>query len=82
MADYFYNVTVDATGKTVKMETAPQRKIRVCSTEIMPVDFSLGDEAVIVDKIDVAICDGKGNWYREADKPVAGGQPWSALFNN
>jgi hypothetical protein len=34
----------------------------------------------VVDKMDVVISDGENNWYREADKPVAAGQPISALF--
>ena len=55
-------------------------ELSVVSTEIMPTGLPHGSSAFIVDKLDVAFCDGEDNWYREADKPVKAGQPWSALF--
>lgn len=50
------------------------------STDILPANCPIMSTIFVVDKMDVAICDGEGNWYREAGKPVKAGQPISALF--
>ena len=50
------------------------------SEETLPFGCSISTSIFIIDKIDVCFCDGNDQWYREADKPVASGQPISALF--
>lgn len=50
------------------------------STDTLPHDCPIMTNIFVVDKMDVVVCDGEDNWYREADKPVAAGQPISALF--
>lgn len=50
------------------------------STDILPSGAPVMSTIFVVDKMDVVVCDGEDNWYREADKPIAAGQPISALF--
>lgn len=50
------------------------------STDTLPADCPAMTCIFVVDKMDAIVCDGENNWYREADKPVASGQPISALF--
>ena len=50
------------------------------SHETLPVGKPIMATIFVVDKMDVVISDGENNWYREADKPIAAGQPISALF--
>ncbi len=50
------------------------------STDILPSGKPIMATIFVVDKMDVVVCDGNNKWYREADKPVAAGQPISALF--
>ena len=54
--------------------------IAVTTTQTLPDGCYIGTQIFVVDKMAVAVCDGNDNWYREADKPVAAGQPVSALF--
>lgn len=46
----------------------------------LPAGWPIRSSIFVVDKVDVVFCDGNDNWYREADKPVAAGQPISSLF--
>lgn len=62
------------------MATAYPYDIAGKSTDTLPADCPIMTTVFVVDKMDVVISDGEGNWYREADKPVAAGQPISALF--
>lgn len=55
-------------------------ELSVMSHEIMPHGLPVSSSAFIIDKIEVAFCDGEDHWYLEADKPVDAGKPWSALF--
>lgn len=82
MGDYYYVIKTDETGKIVSQHGATHRNVLVLSDEIAPGDLDRGDTAFIIDKMDVAVCDGKGNWYARSEeiKSIAGGQPWSALF--
>ena len=50
------------------------------STDMLPFGCPILTTIFVVDKVGVVFCDGEDNWYREADKPVAAGQPISALF--
>ena len=50
------------------------------SEETLPFGCSIMTTIFVVDKFAVCVCDGEDRWYREADKPVASGQPISALF--
>lgn len=76
-------------GKVV-MEETPNRimgniskaraDIGATSDETLPYGCPIMSSIFIVDKMDVIVSDGRDNWYREADKPVAAGQPISSLF--
>lgn len=55
-------------------------EIAVKSWEIMPSGLPIMSSAFIVDKMDVAICDGEDHWYIESDKLFNAGQPWSVMF--
>ena len=76
-------------GKVI-MEDTPNRimdnisgiraDIGATSDETLPFGCSTMSTIFVVDKMDVIVCDGRDNWYREADKPVAAGQPISSLF--
>ena len=54
--------------------------IAAVSSETLPSGCPIMTTIFVVDKIGVAFSDGQDNWYRESDKPVAAGQPISALF--
>ena len=50
------------------------------SNGVLPSNLPIMAAIFVVDKMDIILCDGENNWYREADKPVAAGKPISALF--
>ena len=50
------------------------------STDTLPSDCPIMTTLFVVDKVAVAFCDGEGNWYTDADKPVKAGRPVSELF--
>lgn len=56
------------------------KELTAKSHEILPAGLPISSSIFVIDKIDFVWCDGEDNWYREADKPVAAGQPISALF--
>lgn len=46
----------------------------------LPAGWPIRSAIFVVDKMDVIVCDGQDNWYREKDKPFPAGQPISAMF--
>lgn len=50
------------------------------SEETLPFGCSIMTAIFVIDKMGLCYCDGNDQWYREADKPVASGQPISKLF--
>ena len=80
MADMIELVTVAADGTVEKTEVINAPEIYVVSEEIIPKGYKRGSHAYIIDKKKIAVCDGNNNWYCEADKPGAAGQPWSVLL--
>lgn len=69
-------------GKVVSGPVSSRYEAEIASTsdETLPAGLPVGSTIFVVDKMNVVVCDGKDNWYREADKPVEAGQPISALF--
>ena len=61
-------------------KSGPPWEIASTSDETLPAGCPILSTIFVVDKVGVCFCDGEDNWYREADKPVAAGQPISALF--
>ena len=55
-------------------------ELAVKSWEIMPKGLPINSSAFIIDKVDMAFCDGEDHWYKDADKPFDAGQPWSVMF--
>lgn len=51
---------------------------------IAPAGLPIMSSCFIVEKMDVAICNGRDQWYTTnangATKYISAGQPWSALF--
>lgn len=80
MTNVFETIKTDAEGNVLSMKSTQEPSIRVRSDQIMPKGMALGTAVFIVDKMDIAMSDGRDNWYREKDKPVPAGQPFSALF--
>lgn len=73
-------IKTDAEGNILEMQCVQRPEMFVTSAQIIPKGMRLGARAFVVDKMAVAVCAGDDNWYREPDKPVAAGQPFSALF--
>lgn len=68
-------------GSTIEgLETTYPLELTALSTDTLPADCPIMSTIFVVDKLDVVFCGGDDNWYREADTPVAAGQPISALF--
>lgn len=74
-----FRIVSNGSGGT-KLDFFNEETIAVTTAQTLPSDCYIGTPIFIVDKLDVAFCDGNDNWYREAGKPVAAGQPVSALF--
>jgi len=76
-------IEVDPTGRILDSTTRHTIPIMVNSNDIIPYGLHKGTTVFIIDKMDVAICDGNGNWYREKDGNVlcaTYGNPWASLF--
>ena len=74
-----FRIVSNGSGGT-KLEYFNDDTIAVRTDQILPSGCYIGTSIFIVDKMDVAFCDGNDNWYRDTDKPVAAGQLVSALF--
>ena len=76
-------IEVDPAGRILDSTTRHAIPIMVNSNDIIPYGLHKGSAVFIIDKMDVAICDGNGNWYLEHDGNVVSatsGTPWSTLF--
>ncbi len=50
------------------------------SDGIAPADCPIMSTCVIVDKMDVAVSDGRGGWYISSGKSIKAGDSWANLF--
>lgn len=76
-------IKTDETGKITESCLVSIHDIPVVSTEIIPKGCGRYARAFVIDKMDIAICDGNDTWYvGEPGKVVSAkaGQPWSDLF--
>lgn len=83
MTEVYEILTVAADGSIEKVESKRTWMIPVKSTDIIPKGCSIYTQAFVVDKMNVAICDGNDNWYAQGDSGIVSavaGQPFSALF--
>jgi hypothetical protein len=80
MTGVFETIKTDDQGNVLELAPASRPELRVTSDQIIPKGMGLGTLAFVIDKMDIAICDGKDNWYNKKDQPVAAGSPFSALF--
>ena len=60
--------------------TAHPYDLAAKSTDVLPAGCPMMTRLFVVDKMDVIVCDGEDNWYREADNPKPAGQFISILF--
>jgi len=73
----------DAEGNIVSTKTVTYHDIYVNSDEIIPKGVAKGRMAFIIEKMDIAVCNGKDTWYSGSPSDIRSakaGQPWSALF--
>lgn len=76
-------VQTDINGNIIHAQIKTADEIPVLSNEIIPKGCDRYEQAYIIDKADVAICDGNDTWYRQTLSGVVSaqaGQPWTALF--
>ena len=79
MTEVFEKVTTDEAGNILQLDHVQKPSLRVNSDEIIPKGLGQGSEALIIDKMAVAVCDGRDNWYSTGGKSAAAGQTWAAL---
>ena len=53
---------------------------RVEEGRIAPAGCSIMSSCFLVNKYDVAVCDGQDNWYIKSGRCIKAGQPWSDLY--
>lgn len=83
MTSVFETVKTDGEGNVLELSPVMRPDLRVTSDQLMPKGMGLGTQVFVIDKMDVAICDGKNNWYAGASGKVTvgqAGQPFSVLF--
>ena len=76
-------LNTDANGYVTSSRIVNYHDIYVNVDEIIPKGMGKGRAAFIIEKMDVAICDGKDTWYAGSAgnvRSAKAGQPWSALF--
>ena len=77
------HIKTDAEGNIISSRIVNYHDIYVNSDEIIPKGMAKGRPALIIDKMDVAICDGSDTWYAGNAgnvRSAKAGQPWSTLF--
>ena len=70
-------------GTVLGVETKRTWMLPVKSTDMIPKDCPIYTQAFVVDKLDIAVCDGEDKWYAQGSGGVVSataGQSWSALF--
>lgn len=80
MTEVYEIVNLAKDGSVANVETKRTWYLPVVSTDVIPKGCPIYTQAFIVDKVAVAFCDGRDNWYMDADKPVIAGETWAALF--
>lgn len=81
MAEVFITNSVGYTGQaTGNLKQARPLELTCRSEAIAPAGCPIMSTCFIVDKSDVAICDGEDKWYLGSDKYVEAGQSFSGLF--
>lgn len=81
MAEVFITNSEGYTGPTTNnLKRARPLELTSRSEAIAPAGCPIMSTCFIVDKFDVAICDGEDKWYMGSDKFVEAGQPFSGLF--
>ena len=73
-----FEIVVTEGGKT-RIVQDQKPSLRVTSDEIIPAGLGKGSEALIIDKMAAAVCDGRDNWYSTGGKSAAAGQTWATL---
>ena len=76
-------IKTDANGNVTSSRVVTYHDIYVGVDEIIPKGMGKGRAALIIEKMDIAICDGKDTWYAGSPgnvRSAKAGQPWSALF--
>lgn len=76
-------IKTDANGNVTSSRVVTYHDIYVSVDEIIPKGMAKGRPAFIIEKMDVAICDGNDTWYAGSAgnvRSAKAGQPWSTLF--
>ena len=76
-------IKTDANGNVTSSRVVTYHDIYVSVGEIIPKGMAKGRVAFIIEKMDVAVCDGKDTWYAGSPNNVRSakaGQLWAALF--
>lgn len=70
-------------GTVLDVETRRTWVLPVVSTDVIPKGCPIYTQAYIVDKLNVAICDGKDNWYGNNSSgrivSASAGQTWEVF---
>lgn len=81
MAEVFVTSSDGYTGPTTGSLKRARPLALTCRSEaIAPAGCPIKSTCLIVDKYDVAICDGENRWYLGRDKYVEAGQPFTGLY--
>lgn len=76
-------LNTDANGYVTSSRVVTYHDIYVGVDEIIPKGMAKGRVAFVIEKMDVAVCDGKDTWYAGSAgnvRSAEAGQPRSALF--
>lgn len=76
-------IKTDSNGNIISSRVVSYHDIYVGVDEIIPKGIAKGRAALIIEKMDVAICDGNDIWYAGSAgnvRTAKAGQPWSTLF--
>lgn len=76
-------IKTDANGNIISSRVVSYHDIYVNSDEIIPKGMAKGRAALVIEKMDVAVCAGNDTWYAGTPgnvRTAKAGQPWSALF--
>lgn len=76
-------IKTDANGNVTSSRIVSYHDIYVNVDEIIPKGITKGRMALIIEKMDIAVCAGNDTWYAGSPgnvRSAKAGQPWSALF--
>lgn len=81
MAEVYITNSVGFTGPTTNhLKRTRPLELASRSEAIAPAGCPIMSTCFIVDKFEVAVCDGEDKWYLGGDKYVEAGQAFSGLF--